>query len=567
MRRRSPYDVTLAAVLLVGLSPFAVQAAGPVTVGPVTPGAGTILQDIKPLAPPAPSQNEPGLQIEQEGGATPPQTAAFLVTAIHISGNTSFDTPKLHALVAEAEGKKLTLPELYERAVRISDFYHAHGYPLARAIVPAQTIRDGVVNIQVIEARYGRILVDNHSHVNDALLKATLAPIKSGQIIGQTDLDHALLLLTDIPGAVTSATLERGDLVGTSDLLVQAAPGPAVAGNVTLDNYGNRYTGSARVGGEVGLNGLLHHGDVLDASVLSSGKDMNYGRISYDSVLDGRGTHLGGSYSALHYILGDSLESLEGHGSAQVESLWAKQPLVRARDLNLYAQLQFDRKELRDDIDVSSIHDDRHLYDWVASLSGDMRDAVLSGGLNTWTLGVTWGRVGFDDPTAEQADAATAKTRGPFSQWDASFARLQRLTRQDGLYIALSGQWASVNLDPSQKMVAGGSYTVRSYDVSALTGDIGVQASVELRHDLARSWYGQWQAVAFFDSERVRVNKNVWTVGVNEATLSGAGMGLYWTGPDQLNAKTYIAARLGSSPELVGDSPTTRAWFEISKRF
>jgi hemolysin activation/secretion protein len=459
------------------------------------------------------------------------------------------------------------LPELYERAIRIGDFYHTHGYPLARAIIPAQTIRDGVVNIEVIEARYGRILFDNHSLVDDSLLQATLAPLKSGQVIGQTDLDHALLLLTDIPGAVTSATIEHGEVLGTSDLLVQAAPGPAVAGNVTLDNYGNRYTGGARVDGEVSLYDPLHHGDILDASVLSSGKDMNYGRISYDSVLNGLGTHLGGSYSALRYSLGNSLESLEAHGSAQVESVWAKQPLVRTRDLDLYGQLQFDGKQLHDDIDVSSIHTDRHLHNWIATLSGDERDSILSGGISTWTLGVTWGRVGFDDATARQADAATARTQGLFSQWDASLARLQRVTSQDGLYVALSAQWASVNLDPSQKMSAGGSYTVRAYDMSALTGDVGVQASVELRHDLSRSWHGQWQTVAFFDSERLRVNKNLWTPGVNEATLSGAGMGLNWAGPDQLNAKTYIAARLGSAPVLLGDSPPTRAWFEISKRF
>jgi hemolysin activation/secretion protein len=294
---------------------------------------------------------------------------------------------------------------------------------------------------------------------------------------------------------------------------------------------------------------------------------MIYGRVSYDSVLDGQGTHLGGSYSALHYILGDSLESLEGHGSAQVGNLWAKQPLMRTRDLDLYGQLQFDRKELRDDIDVSSIHTDRHLYDWVASLSGDTRDAILSGGINTWTLGLTQGRVGFDNATAQQADAVTARTRGPFSQWDASFARLQRLTTQDGLYVTFSAQWASVNLDPSQKMVAGGAYTVRAYDMSALAGDIGVQASTEWRHDLAHSWHGQWQTVAFFDSERVRVDKNLWTTGVNEATLSGAGVGLNWTGPDQFSAKTYVAARLGPTPALVGDSAATRAWFEISKRF
>jgi len=552
----------LLAGVLAALSPFAVHAAAP-----VVPGAGTILQELKPVEPPAPSQNEPGLQIEQPGGATLPPTAPFLVSAIHISGNTSFDTPTLHALVAEAEGQELTLPELDERVARITDFYHTHGYPLARAIIPAQTIRDGVVNIEVIEARYGKILLDNHSRVSDTLLQATLSPLKSGQVIGQADLDHVLLLLADIPSAGTGATLKPGEAVGTSDLLVQGAPGPAVAGNLTLDNFDNSYTGRARIGGDMSLIDPLHHGDVLDASVQSSGKDMDYGRLSYDFLLDGQGTHLGGSYSALHYILGGSLAALEGHGTAEADSLWVKQPLVRTRDLDLYGQLQFDRKQLSDDIDVSSIHTDRHLDNWTVSLSGDQRDAILSGGVNTWSLGLTSGQVGFDDATEQRADAATAKTQGRFLQWNATLARLQHLTPKDALYVAVSGQWANANLDPSQKMVAGGPYTVRAYDMSAVSGDIGVQASAEWRHDLASAWHGQWQAVALFDSERVRVNKNVWTTGINVATLSGAGLGLNWIGPAQWSARASIAQRLGAIPVLAGSTASARAWLEISKGF
>jgi hemolysin activation/secretion protein len=548
--------------LLVALSPLAARAAGP-----VVPGAGTLLQDLKPLEPPAPSDSEPGLQIEQGGRPTLPASAPFLVRAIHISGNASFDTPTLHALVAEAEGKELRLPELDERVARITDFYRARGYPLARAIIPAQTIRDGVVSIEVIEARYGRILLDNHSRVSDGLLQATLSPLKSGQVIGQSDLDHGLLLLTDIPGAVTSATLKPGEAAGTSDLLVQVVPGPAVAENLTLDNYGNRYTGRARIGGELSLNDPLHHGDVLDASVQSSGRDMDYGRLLYDVLLDGQGTHLGGSYSAIHYILAGSLASLDGHGTADVESLWVKQPLMRARELNLYGQLQFDRKQLSDDIDVSSIHTDRHLDNWIASLSGDARDSMVSGGINTWSLGLTSGQLGYDDSAAQHADAATAKTQGRFLQWNVTLARLQSLTAKDALYVAVSGQWANANLDPSQKMVAGGPYTVRAYDMSAVSGDIGVQASAEWRHDLARTWHGQWQSVAFLDGERVSVNKSVWMSGINEATLSGAGLELNWTGSNQWSAKASIATRLGSTPVLVGATSSIRAWIDIGKGF
>ncbi len=551
----------------MALIPWAVHAAAPAAPpGPATPGAGTLLQQIQPVEPPPPPTDNPGLLIEPQGSATLPPSAPIPVTSIEIFGSTSFDTKTLHALIAAAEGKELTLPELNVWAARITDYYHSHGYPLARALIPAQTIRDGVVKIEVIEARYGKIILDNHSRVSDALLQATLAPLKAGNTISQSQLDPVLLLLSDTPGAVTSATLRPGEAAATSDLLVQAAPGPAATGSVTADSYGNRYTGRARIGGEVALNDPLRHGDVADASVLSSGKDFDYGRLMYDVLLNGVGTHLGASYSALHYILGESLASLDGHGTADVASLWAKQPLVRHVDADLYAQLQFDRKVLRDDIDVSGIHTHRHLDNWTASLAGDQRDALLSGGITTWSVSVTGGQLGFDDAKAELADAATADTRGRFLQGNATLGRLQRLGAKDNLYVSLSWQWSDANLDPSQKMVGGGPYTVRAFDMSALSGDLGTQETAEWRHDLP-VWQGQWQEVAFLDSEHLRINKSVWTAGPNAATLSGAGAGLNWSGPRQWSAKASIASRLGSTPVLLGATSRVRAWIQIAKGF
>lgn len=552
----------LLAALFVAFAPLASQAAGP-----VVPGAGSILQQVQPVTPPTPSSTGTGLTIEREGGAKLPPSAPFEVKAIRISGNTLFDTPTLHALVADAEGKNLTLSQLDELAARITDYYHSHGYPLARAIIPAQAIRDGVVNLEIIEARYGKISLDNRSRVNDPLLQDTLSPLQSGQAIGQTELDHALLLLSDIPGVVVAATLKPGETVGTSDLLVNTTPGPAVSGNVVLDNYGNRYTGRARIGGTMNFIDPLHHGDVLSVNGLSSGRGMTYGRITYESLLNGQGTRMGGSYSALHYILGEPVASLNAHGTAQVESLWAKHPLMRSRDANLYGQIQYDRLQLRDHIDASAIQKDRSLANWTAILAGDGRDALLSGAASAWNVGWTTGRVGFDDEAAQLADAATAKTQGGFSKWNASLARLQGLSEKNTLYLAFSGQWAGDNLDPSQKMPAGGPYTVRAYDMGAISGDSGYVGIAEFRHNLGSAWHGQWQAVAFVDSAHVTVNKNVWVAGANSARLSGAGVGLNWAGPNQWSARVYIATPIGSIPVLVASTASTRAWVEIGKGF
>jgi hemolysin activation/secretion protein len=550
------------AVLMGAFAPLIIQAAEQ-----VAPGAGSILQQMQPANAPVPSSIGTGLIIEQPSGATLPPSAPFLVNAIQLTGNTLFDTPALQSLVADAQGKRLTLSELGAIVARITNYYRGRGYPLARAIIPAQTVQAGRVRVEIIEAHYAEITLDNHSRVVNPLLQSTLAPLQSGQAIAQAPLNHALLLLSDVPGVVVVATLKPGDTVGSAELLVETAATRSVTGSVTLDNDGNRYTGRARLGGTVSFIDPLQHGDVLSVAGLTSGRDMNYGSLSYESLWDGQGTRVGGSYSALHYLLGSSLAPLDGHGTANVESLWVKHPFVRTQDVNLYAQIQYDHKRLDDEIGASDLHTNRHLDDWTASFAGDLRDSLFSGGINTWSLGWTSGRLGFDDAGAELVDAASARTRGSFSIWNANFSRLQHVSPSNALYFIISGQWANTNLDPAEKMVAGGPYTVRAYDVGALSGDTGVFGSVEFRHDLGLVCRGQLQAVAFVDGERVTINHDVWEPGVNSATLSGAGVGLNWATTTGWHGSVYVATPLGSEPELVGPTKSTQTWVEISKRF
>jgi len=550
----------LAAALVIVLLPLTVHTAETV------PGAGSILQQTQPALPPAPSSSGTGLAIEQPGGSTLPPSAPFLINGIQLSGNSAFASATLHALIAEAEGRSLTLQQLGQVVSRISDYYHSHGYPLARAIIPAQTIQGGLVRVEVIEARYGRVELVNRSRVVDALLQTTLATLQPGQAVAQAPLDHALMLLSDVPGVAVGATLMPGQTVGTSDLQVDTTPTSAVTGNLALDNYGNRYTGRARLGGTVSLIDPARVGDTLSLSGLAS-DDMNYGSLSYEALLDGAGTRLGGAYSALHYILGDPLAALDGHGSAEVESLWLKHPFVRTPDVNFYGQIQYDHKQLDDAIGASDLHTDRHLNDVTASLAGDLRDGLLTGGVNTWSLGWTSGRLGFDDASAQLADAETADAQGRFSLWNANVSRLQRVSQSNSLYVAISGQWSNANLDPAEKMVAGGPYTVRAYDMGILSGDSGILASAELRHELGVLLRGPLQLVAFADTEHLTINHSVWAGGPNSATLSGAGLGLNWSWPGKWSAKACVAAPVGARPALISDNDSVRVWLALSKGF
>ena len=552
------------ALVLVTYMPLAHAA------GLVTPGAGAILQQIEQGPPPEPLSTGTGLTIQPQGIGNLPVTEPIQVNAIKITGNTTFTTETLHLLVMNSEGLRLTLSQINELAARITVYYQNRGYPLTRAIIPAQTIQNGVVNIEVIEARYGKVLLENTSRVNDGLIQKILSPLQAGQLIEQSSLDHHLLLLSDIPGLISQSSLGPGELVGTSDLSVQASTPQLVVGSVALDNYGNTYTGRVRAGGTVSLLDPLHNGDVLNLSGLSSGRGMNYADINYESLINGSGTRLGAGYSALKYILGGSLANLNGDGTAGIASVWVKQSFLRNIDSNVNGKFELDNMQLQDNLNNNAIQTPRSLNDVAVSLSGDYRNHFLSGGVTTWNLLGTAGQVGFNTGLAQQRDAVGLGTQGSFVKWNGSFNRVQNLNEKNGLYVSVSGQWANTNLDPSQQMLAGGPYSVRAYDMGVLSGDSGYLGTLELRHQMGMLWNGQWQAIAFADSEHLTINANPGKViGVNSATLSGAGLGLNWAGAKQLTVATYIATPIGVTPSLLllSGRQSVLSWVQVSKGF
>lgn len=549
-----PLNPLLIAMLLVLPSLSAVAQSS-------APNAGSILKQAQP-GNTSVTPVKPGALVDAPSNSVAPlpSGAPFLVKSIQITGNKKIDAATLHALVEDAEGQSLTIAQLEKVIFRITEYYNSHGFPLARAIIPAQTIEGGVVNIQIIIARYGKVSVANQSKVSDGVLISTLSNLKPDEIVEQAGLDRALLLLSDLPGVVVNTTLTPGVAVGTSDLKVTATAGPAITGNVVTDNYGNNYTGRYRVGGTVNIADPMNlkNSDNLSVSALSSGVGMNYARVGYESVINGDGTRLGGSYSALRYVLGGDVASSDASGTAQVASLWMKHPLVRSRDTNVYAQLQFDGLVLKDKTGL--LQNDRTLANLTLSLSGDVRDKVLSGGINTFSLGMTAGNVGFS------SSALPSELAGNFWKVNASVARLQALGPADSLYASYTGQRANKNLDPSQKMSVGGASTLRAYDTGAASGDNGDLYTAEYRHDFGSVLMGQLQGIGFIDHAKMTVNKDSLGDG-NTVTLTGAGLGLNWSGPNQWSAKTYLATPIFDVPTQVGTTKSARGWVEVGKGF
>ncbi len=552
---------------LVPLAPLAAWAADPVT----TPSAGTLLNQTTPPAPTPSAPRATGLTLERSSDASGLSSSPFEVKALQISGNTQFDTATLMALVANAQGKTMTLADLERVVARITAHYRRAGFTLARAIIPAQTIQNGVVRVEVLEAKFGAVRVFNRSQVSNGLLNDALSPLRTGELIAQRALDSTLLLINDLPGVNVSAVLKPGETVGSSDLAVLVAPGPSSSGQGWLDDHGNRFTGRTHLGAGVSAYNLLHRGDTLSATVLTSGTNLNFGRVGYDARLNGRGTRAGVALSSLHYKLAGPASDLQAHGTANVLSANLASSLHRALNANLDAQVQVERLSLRDDVDATAIRNSRHVSALSFSMTADASERWIVGGSQSALLALTFGQLSFDSTAAAAADAATAKAAGSFAKTSVQFSHTQALGLRASVSASLAMQWSGNNLDPSQKMSLGGPHSVRAYDSGTVSGDSGYVLKVEYKQRLSsansEASVGQVQGALFLDTGHVTVNRKPWQDGANSVSVSGLGAGLNWAGGDGWRATASLAKPIGKSDALAGNDRSTRVWVEVARSF
>ena len=551
----------------INLLPLALLAISHHAFAQQLPGAGSQIQQIPPT--PVPQRAPPEIRIES--GVAPVKPGAveskILVNSLRITGSKAYSEAELLALTGFVSGSNLSLTDLRSMASKITDHYAKQGFFAARAFLPAQQIKDNAVTIAVTEGQYGQIILRNESRLSDSQANRLLDGLKPGDPITNDPLESRLLLLSDTPGVEVKSTLVPGTVPGTSDLLVNVTPGRLISGSVDADNAGNRYTGEYRLGATVNLNNPLGLGDVASLRVITSGAGLKYGRASYQ-VPFGRAT-IGAAYSRLDYVLGKEFAPLGANGVATVASLYGNYTLIRSRDTNLYTGLNYDHKKFQDRVTLFSSVTDRKINVLTGNLYGNHSDSLGGGGVSTFSLGLSAGTLDIQTPAALAADAVTARSQGSYSKLTFAASRLQQITNGLSLYAGISGQGASKNLDPSEKMSLGGIDGVRAYPQGEGFGDQGYLVNLEARFLLpkAESLPGNVQLIGFVDGGSITINKNPWVAGPNSTNLAAYGLGATWSEPGNFMVRTYYARKLGNVAATTAPDRSGRFWIQAVKYF
>ena len=538
-----------------------------VTFAQQLPTAGTEIQQITQIPPLIKAPPKLDVEIKAPEVINVPSNARKIeIKSIQIKGIKNIAAADLIAASGFVPNSMLSFEELKNLTQKMVAYLHEKQYFVAQVFLPPQAISDGVVIFEVMEGKYSKVELKGNGVIPKAMLTALMGKVKSGEPIKANDLERGLLLVSDLPGVLVSSNLSPGQVTGTSDLVVEVEKTALLSGSVDYDNFGNTYTGVNRVGGTLNINNPSGNGDIVTLRAQTSAEGMNYGRASYQGQADV--FKPGIALTSMQYQLGQQYQSLSAYGRANIASVYTGYPVIRSRDANLNMLLNFDLKQLNDNVRATNTMTPKKAEVASFNINGDSKDQLLGGGFNTYYSSFSVGNIVLQNQQSITNDAQYAQTNGTFNKLYLNTTRLQNIAGPLSLYGAFRGQFASKNMDGTEKMGLGGANGVRAYPEGEGYGDQGYLLNIEARTNVPNPFSimpGQLQLIGFFDNGSIMFNKNPWPgAGINNhQTLSGAGVGLNWTSQNNLVLRSYLAHKVGGAAPTSAPDQTYRFWVQL----
>lgn len=493
------------------------------------------------LVLPAPADSQ---DLDPNGARTP-------VTAFRIVGNKEIDAATLHRLVDAEAGKPLNLYELNRIIRRITEFYRAQGFPVARAVIPAQKVEDGHVTIEVIEGRVDRTTFTGNALYSEELLQRWGAPLL-GRTVQVAPLEERVLNMNDLPGLTTQAVLIPGLEYGTTTTEFLTTE-KRYDGEVSLNNYGRPEIGRARADASFNLNNPFGIGDQLGlrTSVSEHGL-LKLGGLNYSLPLNVRGTRLALSYTHIDYGIGGELARLDIQGKSQLASATVIHPFLRSARQNLYgtfAVRSFAGKQMALDVELSKNR------------------------VSVFEAGAAWNHIDDDFNVATAGLRASSNFNsykedhsnvGQKFKIDGDLSYLYNLAPAWSVKLAGAAQWTPDTLADAEKFSLGGPTSVRGYPSADVRGDRGLFASAELRYRTTAFGAPGWFSL-FVDGGRVaRVEA---AEGLPKSdTIGSAGFGATFF-PTKGTQLDVLAAKPTSSLDPSDLRKSGRIWVNLTTRF
>ncbi len=522
----------------------AVAAPPPVQLpGAVQPGHERQL----PAPPPPP---EFDFSIEQPHRSPVPRAVdeiRFVLKNIRIVGAISLPAERFRPLYGSLIGKEISLRDVFNVADAIEQDYHAAGYPLIRAYVPPQHVKDGNFEIRIVEGFVAGVSVEGGDPATRARVRGYLEPLLHDRPLREATIERALLLANDIPGVTATGVLRPSpNTSGASDLAVTLTQ-PRVSGGLAANNRGSHFTGIWTATGTAAYNGIFG-ADELDASLSAAPHALEQldGQLRYRTAIGDDGL-LGSVILSGQRGVPQNLGALDIHTKSWAIGPRLTWPIERTRNesLSLDEGLTFQDASVNISGLAQLSHDTWRVAD--IALTFSRRDSF--GGLFGSTIDVAQG-LPILGASPDHSPGLSLLGRSDFTKFTGAAHYTNWFAPPFSLALSANGQYAAEPLIEGEQILFGGTQLGRGYDPGAITGDSGFGGSAELRYDrpLPQYFILNLQPYVFFDAAKAWNRGEVGRPVLGDMAIDSTGGGLRFWFPYNIYLDLEGAATLRAVP-------------------
>ena len=523
----------------------------------------------KGILPPAPTleQSVPKIPEEMRPDTFPTK---FFVKQIEVTDSTVFSAEELAEVTKPFIAKELTFAELLQVRSAITQLYVSRGYISSGAIIPPQTMADGVVKIQAIEGSLEEIKVTGLQHLNPDYVRNRLElagakPLNINHLLEGLQLLKLNPLIENI-----SAELQTGDRPETRILLVEAKEAKNFSVIPTFDNGRSPSVGSLRRQIQLVHANLLGLGDGLKLGYTntdgSNGFDFSYTL----PINPSNGTIQLAAGTTTSNVIEAPFDVLKISSVSRYYEATYRQPLILRPQEELSVGLTFSRQESQTSLGIDNIGP------FPISSGADSQGSTRVSALRLfqeWTKRneqsvvafrsqFSFGLGGLFNSTVNQQGLPDSN----FFAWRGQGQWVQLLAPDTLFLLRGDVQIADHTLLTLEQFGLGGASTVRGYRQEALLTDNGAQISAEVRlpifKDVASK--GILQLAPFVD---VGTGWNSNGNNPNPSTLVALGLGLLWQQGETLSIRLDWGIPLVNIPSQGNSSQERGLYFSATARF
>lgn len=377
-----------------------------------------------------------------------------------------FTEYELAQFKALAEGKDLTAEDLNNFIRIINNQYLKKNVLTAKAFLNKDSFHAGVLSIELMEAKIGKVMVEGNRFNRKWYLKSQISE-KSGDVLNLQTMEQDLRRFNKNARSVQmSAKLKPGEEYGTTDVVLQADENLPYHFSASWDSFGRETTGLLRGGLMVSADSLFGFQDRL-AAAINMARSSTTPFIDYNIPLNRKGTRAGVSYMyGNNKITSGQYRDFDLGANTHVTSGYITHPLIDnekgALNLNTSANLKFSDADISG-FKYSSFKD----YNIAVGLGGhrNFKKSVLYGSLYS-TNGI------IEDRIREHSQY--------FTKVNADGYYIHYLPKGIIATLKVGGQYSPCDISYVEQYQIGGISSVRGYSESLLLGPSSYFASLEI---------------------------------------------------------------------------------------